>query len=330
MRESPLHPEFADLAGKVQYVVERIRGKQWSSSCPFCGGEPHPGGEWPDRFVMYPAAGSKHGITIGWCRACDGKWFPAKEYKPDPEKLEIWRQDRIRKLEQDLEDTKKALAFLRDEHKWQVYYSNLENYQLGQSSWRAAGILEEFWWQEWQLGFDPEHVFWYDRGVWQKHVTPTMTIPVRNLQGEIINIKHRALNPFMQDKNNRYRMEYKTGLEPVFLGNLSNIQCETTWLVEGEKKAANVFIGVDKPDHQVIGLPKSPSEELVRSIPAKTIIYVPDPDVEPKMKKRIFDSCKGKEFRVVNLPDKVDDWAMRICATKEHFTALLKSSRRIA
>jgi hypothetical protein len=48
------------------------------------------------------------------------------------------------------------------------------------------------------------------------------------------------------------------------------------------------------------------------------------------MKKRIFDNCKGKEFRVVSLPDKIDDWAIRICATKEHFNALYKSSRRVS
>jgi hypothetical protein len=329
MRESVLHPEFADLQGKVHYVVERIRGKQWSSSCPFCGGEPHSSGEWPNRFVMYPASSSKHGITIGWCRCCNGKWFPTHEYKLDPEKLELWRQDRIRRLEQDLAETQKALSFLRNEHRWSTYYTNLQENPLGQSAWIGAGILEEFWWNEWQLGYDPEHVFWYDRGVWQKHVTPTMTIPVRNLQGEIINIKHRAMNPYMDDNANRYRMEYKTGLEPCFIGNLSQLECDTTWLVEGEKKAACTFIGVDRPDHQVIGLPKSPSEELVRSIPSKTIIYVPDPDVEPNMKRRILSACKGKEFRVISLPDKIDDWAIRVSATKQHFTSLLSSSRRI-
>lgn len=330
MRESSLHPEFADLQGKVHYVVERLRGKQWSSSCPHCGGEPHQGGEWPDRFVMYPAGSSKHGITIGWCRCCDYKWFPAKEYKPDPEKLEMWRQDRIRKLEQDLLDTQKALALLRDEHKWQCYYENLNRYEEGCLAWVDAGIVEPYWWSEWGLGYDPEHVFWYDRGTWQKHITPTMTIPVRNMQGEIINIKHRALNPFMGDGANRYRMEYKTGLEPMFISNLSNLQTDVTWLVEGEKKAMNTFVGLDRIDHQVIGLPKSPSEELIKSIQTKTIIYVPDPDVEPKMKKRIMDSCGGKEFRVVILPDKIDDWSIRVGATKNHFEALYRNSRRIA
>ena len=83
----------------------------------------------------------------------------------------------------------------------------MEHYPLGRSEWIAAGILDEFWLNEWQLGFDPEHEFWYDWGVWTKHITPTMTIPVRNMQGEIINIKHRALNPFMQSNSNRYRMD---------------------------------------------------------------------------------------------------------------------------
>ena len=143
MRESPLHPEFADLQGQVHYVVERIRGREWSSSCPKCGGEPHPRGEWPDRFRMWIAASSKHGVTLGWCRACDFKWTPKKEYKPDPAKIEQWRQERIAEETRRKEEAETALAHLRNEHKWQAYYKTLSENTDGQHHWWAAGFTEE-------------------------------------------------------------------------------------------------------------------------------------------------------------------------------------------
>ena len=93
MRESQLPPEFIELSGQVQYVRERVRGKEWSSSCPKCGGSPHSHGEFPDRFRMWTK--SKIGKPFGWCRACDYKWTSERDYKPDPEKIEQWRQERI-------------------------------------------------------------------------------------------------------------------------------------------------------------------------------------------------------------------------------------------
>mgnify|MGYP003440847534 CR=1 FL=1 len=93
MKDSPLPLEFAELSGKVFYVRERIRGREWSSSCPKCGGIPHQNGQFPDRFRMWTK--SKIGKPFGWCRACNYKWTSERDYKPDPARIEAWRQERL-------------------------------------------------------------------------------------------------------------------------------------------------------------------------------------------------------------------------------------------
>jgi hypothetical protein len=330
MRESMLHPEFADLQGQVHYVQERIRGREWSSSCPKCGGEPHPHGEFPDRFRMWISASSKRGITIGWCRVCDFKWTPRREYKPDPAKIEEWRQERIAEEVRRKAEAEVALCHLRDEHKWQTYYQTLTENQDGQSHWWGAGFVNEFWWGEWGFGYDPAHEFWYDDGGWKKHVTDTMTIPVRNMLGEIVNIKHRLINPMPDRSSTRYRMEYRVGIEPVFIANLEKKNdAEVVWLVEGEKKAGITFIAYDNPSVQILGLPKSPSDELLQSINGKKIYYVPDPDVAPKWRNRIIQNFSGRDVRVVEIVDKIDDWIIRNSITKENLQTLAEQARRI-
>lgn len=328
MRESPLHPEFADLQNQVHYVTERIRGREWSSSCPKCGGEPHPHGEWPDRFRMWIAASSKHGITIGWCRVCDFKWTGKKEYKPDPARIEQWRQERIAEETRRKTEAEQALAHLRNEHKWQSYYAYLLESPAGQASWWAAGFTNEFWWQEWGLGYDSAHEFWYDDGGWKKHITPTQTIPVRNLQGEIVNIKHRLETPM--PNGTKYRMEYRVGIEPVFMANLEKKNgADTVWLVEGEKKAGVTFVTLDNPEVQIIGLPKSPSDELLSAISGKVLFYIPDPDVSTRWRKRVCDNFKGRDLRLIETPDKIDDWILRNAINKTDLQTIASQARRI-
>lgn len=330
MRESPLHPEFADLQGKVHYVAERIRGREWSSSCPQCGGEPHKHGEWPDRFRMWIAASSKHGVTLGWCRACDFKWTPKKDYKADPAKIEQWRRERIAEEERRKAEAETALQHLRNEHKWQTYYNNLLDSPAGQASWWAAGFTNEYFWQEWGFGYDPHHEFWYDDGGWKLHTTATQTIPVRNLQGEIVNIKHRLAETIPNRTHDKYRMEYRVGIEPLFMANLElKNNAETVWLIEGEKKAGITFITLDNPSVQMIGLPASPSDELLSAIGGKVIYYAPDPDVNQKLRQRVYTNFKGRDLRVIETPDKIDDWILRNAINKSELQTLAGQARRI-
>jgi len=162
MRESSLPLEFVELQGKVSYVRERMRGKEWSSSCPKCGGIPHQNGELPDRFRMWPK--SKIGKPFGWCRACGYKWTSEKDYKPDPAKIEQWRQERLAEEQRIKAEAETAIKLLTDKHKWDEYYSWLMSDGVAAAYWKGAGIEDSYWWGEWKLGFDPMHTILLDTG----------------------------------------------------------------------------------------------------------------------------------------------------------------------
>ncbi len=323
MKESPLPLEFSLLSGKVHYVRERVRGKEWSSSCPNCGGEPHPNGELPDRFRMWTVG--KIGKPFGWCRVCNYKWFNDKDVKPDPEKIEQWRKERIEYETRIKEEAELAIKNLTDVHKWEEYYSWLKVDKVASAYWRGAGIQDEYWWGEWKLGYDPMHSFWFDSdNGWVEHKTPTATIAVRDITGRIINIKHRLLNPFQGVK---YRMEYRTHIEPIFISNLELKNPEFVIKCEGEKKAAVTWLTLDSMKVQAYGLPKSPSDEMLESIKAKVIIDILDPDV--KVSERVKNIYKDVDYRVLRLPSKIDDMILFANLEKQDLRAMLKQARKV-
>lgn len=325
MRESPLPPEFAELFGKVHYVRERIRGKEWSSSCPACGGVPHKHGEFPDRFRMWTKA--KIGKPFGWCRACNYKWTSEKDYRPDPAKIEEWRQQRLAEEIRIKEEAEKAIKLLTDVKKWEEYYSWLTRDKIAAAYWKGAGIEDEFWWGEWKLGFDPMHSFLFDGGErgWVEHKTPTATIAMRDPIKRIINIKHRLLNPFDGIK---YRMEYSTGIEPIFIANLDIEKAEYVLKCEGEKKSAVTWLTLDNPKIQAYGLPKSPSLDMLESIKGKVVIDILDPDIKPRDIERTKEAYVGIDYRIVQLPDKIDDMILNIHLGKDDLRDIFRQARR--
>lgn len=345
MRQSSLHPEFAELEGKVSYIVERIRGKEWSSSCPNCGGVPHQNGALPDRFRMFTKAYSKRGISLGWCRACGYKWTSAKDYHPDPARIEAWRKEQIEYHERRRIESETALSHLRDENKWRIYYDALMQNDKARDYWRGAGLAEEYFWEYWGLGYCPRKEFWFDtKDGWVNHVTDTATMVTRSLTGAIVNIKHRLINPFRD--GTKYRMEYTTGVEPLCVANLDNLICDFVLICEGEKKNYNAWILLDNLKVQAYGLPMTPSDEMLKSLPFKTAVYIPDPDAfdwredkkgnkRPPPINRVVDALSGKDVRVLELPDKLDDWIIRMNRTmnrvegKLHFENLLKQARKV-
>lgn len=326
MRESPLPPEFAELSGKVHYVRERIRGKEWSSSCPKCGGSPHTHGEFPDRFRMWTK--SKIGKPFGWCRACDYKWTSEKDYRPDPAKIEQWRLERLAEEQRRKEEAEQAIKLLTDTHKWENYYSWLLTDGIAAEYWRTAGIADEYWWNEWKLGYDPMHSFWFDGGGrgWIEHRTPTATIAARDITGRIINIKHRLINPFDGIK---YRMEYRTNTEPIFIANLEAIgKADYILKCEGEKKAAVTWLTLDSMKVQAFGLPATPSDEMLEAIKGKVVIDIIDPDVRQNIRERTREIYKDIDYRTVSLPMKIDDMILSSQMTKQELRGILRQARR--
>jgi hypothetical protein len=326
MKDSPLPLEFQELSGRVSYVRERTRGKEWSSSCPKCGGVPHQNGQFPDRFRMWTK--SKIGKPFGWCRVCDYKWTSERDYKPDPARIEAWRLERLEYEKQRKAEAETAIAHLTNTHKWDEYYSWLASDYIAAQYWISAGVPDAFWWNEWKLGYDPSHTFWYDTGEgWKEHTTATFTIPVRDPSKRIINIKHGLINPLPD--GTKYRMEYKTNTEPVFISNLEDKEFSHLIMCEGEKKSAVVFLTIDSPDIQCIGLPKSPSPDMLQAVKTKHIIDILDPDVKPQDIERKREEYKGIDYRIIRLPEKIDDMIINSGITKENMRDMLRQARTL-
>jgi hypothetical protein len=264
-----------------------------------------------------------------WTKARIGKpfkWTSERDYKPDPARIEQWRQERIAEEQRRKAEAEQAIKLLTDTHKWDVYYEYLQSANEAAEYWRGSGISDEYWWNEWKLGYDPMHSFWFDTGDgWKEHKTPTATIAMRDTSGRIINIKHRLLNPFDGVK---YRMEYRTHTEPIFISNLDLQKADYILKCEGEKKAAVTWLTLDNPKVQAFGLPKSPSDEMLQAIAGRVVIDIVDPDVKIKEVQRTAEVFKECDYRVLRLPEKIDDLILQAQINKDQLKNILRNARR--
>lgn len=308
MREDSLPAEFVSLSGRVHYVRQRGRN-EWSSSCPECGGEPHKGGEFPDRFRMWPV--SKHGAPMGWCRHCNYIWTPKNERRPTREELEAWRLEQIRIETERKKAAERALELLQNQKLWERYYqqSTVQSRNIA----REWGITQD--WQDYlRIGFDPSFEVWRNGAV--EYISPAMSIPVWSHDNRVQNIKMRVLNP--KNDGDRYRNRYSTH-ESYLFAPLHELPLEGVGILfEGEKKAIVAEI-MNPTSYRCIAVQsKRPDPAIFEQLAGLELVYLwPDPDafkVETDRAGRKFRAVDywinhiGPErVRVVQCPVKVDD-----------------------
>ena len=317
-RVSSLPPEFAEIADRVYYIQERVHGSEWSGSCPSCGGEIHQNGEWPDRCKFWPRSTKAGGKPLAWCRVCGWKWTLKKEVIVDPSKLEEMKKAREKAEAVHELAIKTARVRVQREKKWMVYHNLLAGIPKAEIAWQEALGIDGFQLDDlakyWRLGASINHDFWTPNGdeKFVLHRSNTLTIPVTDLNGKCINIKHRLCK--VGADGVRYRQEYRGTGEAIFIANRSLLN-NGDWAIvaEGEKKAMVAFITTNLNERlQVFGMPLSPSLELLESIKANHIVYIPDPDAFEKEYtiNRVIGAWARRDFRVVKLPNKLDDYIL--------------------
>jgi hypothetical protein len=213
---------------------------------------------------------------------------------------------------------KQARANVQKAKRWQVYYRKLLDEPKAQDAWmKALGVDEQHVLdlaKYWQLGCDLKHTFWMPNGDENmvSYQSNTLTIPLTDLDGKCINIKHRLTKPGPDGV--RYRQEYRGCGEAVFIANRSLMNHAVYAIIaEGEKKAMVAWIAANQePTFQVFGMPLSPSLSLMGSITAEHIVYIPDPDAFDKevLINRAISVWARRDFRIVKLPDKLDDYIL--------------------
>ena len=190
------------------------------------------------------------------------------------------------------------------------------------SEWERRGVPES-WQGFYYLGGCPDKVIMF-KGA--EYHTPTLTIPIFDEQREVLNIKHRLVNP--PKPTDKYRPEREgLGAFPPFLAYPEmGYDGGAIWVIEGEIKAMVSYIHANNSDWQFIGVPgRSQYKPLVEKLAGKNVIVVPDPGAE----KDASDFCKAVHGRWLQLPDKIDDFILANGYDGDAFRAWEKQARRL-
>lgn len=312
---SPLPDSLARRWGNLEYIMQRGQ-HEWSSSCPKCGSEGHAGNEWPDRFRMFDS-----GKPRGWCRRCGYQDFADSDSKIviSAEERQKWLDERIEREKENLRRAQTALELLRREQSWIRYHACLG--QDGANFWSGKGVPD--WAVDWlELGWCQDKAFWSDGHEFR---TPTATIPVFAPGRELVNIRHRLINP--PHPGDKYRPD-RAGLPAaLYLTNPNERPQGECILIEGEIKAIVVMANLDKPELSIVGTPGKNlnPDRLALLSDCGRIWIVFDPDATPQA----METAKqiGKRARVVQLPCKADDAFTMYGAEPRDFYAALRYGR---
>ncbi len=317
-RHAPLPPEWRCLEGIVHYV-QQVNPKEFSCSCPKCGGTVHDSGEWPDRCRLFV---DDHPTLF--CRKCGHIAFPdqfgAEGYTPpSPEELEKWRRERERAELERKRSAERALEHLRQERVWLKYHEALDDY--ARKWWEGRGVSPKLqdWWK---LGWRPDWIFTVEG---KDYLTDSATIPLFDLGWQPINVKHRLVAP--PDTVGKYRYELTGQPQPMFIANPENDLCEQVIVVEGEIKAMVVWATLADMNTRVVGLPGThPSKDIIAKLAeAGRIVLVMDPDAKAQAWELV--KTLGKERCRVLIPNlKVDDAVLACGMGKRDLAYMLRNA----
>jgi hypothetical protein len=326
--------DLVDLANTAGANLKR-QGGEWRGCCPIHGGDNETG------FVVYQSGGKQKwhcftrdcggGDAIDFVMAHRRLSFPdAVKYLGgddliDPVEIARIALERSRRQQEALEEQIKlaqsALADLRAADAHLQYHANLDAHGNARDLWRKRGV-PDYWQDHWQLGYRPSYKIHTKSGWW---TTPTLTIPIYGQDRELLNIRHRLLNPFSQ--HDKYRPE-RAGL-----GAMPFVADPDTWfdidrvlIVEGEIKAMVAYLCADDNDLQVIGIPgKSSIRNVQEWLSGHTVYILLDPDA----REQAMDFARDIGARFMQLPMKIDDAVLAGALDKRGLRALMAGARMI-
>jgi len=205
-----------------------------------------------------------------------------------------------------------ALDKLHRAKAWVSYHDNLTD--ITRKIWRDRGV-SDVWQDLWGLGYRDSFTYNTKTG---KVTSPTITIPLVAIGGEVLNVRHRILNAMDGDK---YRPE-RSGLRahPFICNTDLEKGTQDLIIVEGEIKSMVVYQTYDKPGTQVIGVPsKSMMRKSVQQAKGRNVIVIPDPDDDT-----VYSGC-----RVLKVPQKIDDMILEYGLDKSWLRNAAKQARKI-
>lgn len=246
--------------------------------------------------------------------------FLGGEKQYDPQEMKRLADERHARAIIELEDKQRRVEAARKE--LQIAEKHLHYHQtMGQwarDMWTARGLdegLQEFF----TLGACSDFVV-------NEYHTPTLTIPIFSEYNELLNIKHRLVNP--KNPKDKYRPEtHGLGAFPPLLAiPAMGYDGDMVVVVEGEIKAMVTWTKLPSFDFQVIGVGgKSAFKSLTEKLQGKNVVIIPDPDGQ----KEAIDLAQMIGGRIFKTPDKVDDYLLQTKMSKDNFYQALRQARRV-
>jgi hypothetical protein len=246
--------------------------------------------------------------------------FLGGDMQYDPAEMKRLADERHARAQAELEDKQRRMDAARRE--LQVAQRHLHYHEtMGQWAkdlWAARGLdegLQSFF----MLGACNDFTI-------GEYHTPTLTIPIFSEQRELLNIKHRLINP--QKQNDKYRPE-TSGLgafPPLLAIPEMGYDGDLIIVVEGEIKAMVTWSRLPGIDFQVIGVPgKDSFRRIADPLNGKNVLVIPDPG---DMKDAI-NLARSVNGRIFVPPDKIDDYLISTNMNSDNFYSLIRQARKV-
>lgn len=245
--------------------------------------------------------------------------FLGGEQQADPYEMKRLADERHEKARLELEDKQRRMEAARRElqaaERHLLYHDTMKEW--ARTMWTQRGLdegLQSFF----TLGACDDFVINGD------YHTPTLTIPILDEQRNLLNIKHRLVNP--QKPSDKYRPE-TSGLgafPPLLAIPEMGYDGEMIVVVEGEIKAMVTWARLSVPDIQVIGVAgKSAFPKVAGSLQGKKVVVIPDPQGE----KEAIELAQAVHGRILNVPAKIDDYLNETDTKSNIFYSMLRQAR---
>jgi hypothetical protein len=238
----------------------------------------------------------------------------------DPIALEKSAAERLEKAKAEHEETRLKVEARRHElqaaQKHLLYHEQRK--QWARDMWTGRGLdegLQDFF----TLGACENFSISAD------YSTPTLTIPILDEDRLLLNIKHRLIKPLKA--NDKYRPE-TSGLgafPPLLAIPEMGYDGDLIIVVEGEIKAMVTWARLDVSDYQVIGVSgKNSFMRVADQLAGKKVLVIPDPQGE----KEAYQLARKVSGRVLEVPNKIDDFLIATNMTSDNFYSLIRQARK--
>lgn len=247
--------------------------------------------------------------------------FLGGDVQSDPVEMKRLADERHERARIELEDKQNRMDAARRElqtaSRHILYHETMG--QWAKDTWQARGLdegLQSFF----MLGSCDDFVINGD------YHTPTLTIPIYSEQRDLLNIKHRLVNP--QKPKDKYRPE-TSGLgsfPPLLAIPEMGYDGDIVIVVEGEIKAMVTWARLDITDIQVIGIAgKSLFPKVAEKLQGKRVVVIPDPNGE----KEALELARAVHGSFLEVPSKIDDFLLSTQMSSNNFYSLIRQARKV-